>query len=114
MKRKRGKAVFMIILGIAIAAIPFIARQREQDRTNQYVKEFEEDEDESEETANRKKKDALLLEKGVIGIIEIPSLNLIQQAYVEKETVCLPDTTAAGGGYILPIYAALRQGQKSR
>lgn len=76
MKRKRGKAVFMIIMGIAIAAIPFIIRQKEHDRTSQCVKEFEEDEDESEETVNRKKKDALLLEKGVIGIIEIPSLNL--------------------------------------
>lgn len=76
MNGKKGKAVFMIILGIAIAAIPFIVRQREQDRANQYVKEFEEDEDESEETANRKKKDALFSEKGVIGIIEIPSLKL--------------------------------------
>jgi LPXTG-site transpeptidase (sortase) family protein len=76
MNGKKGKAVFMIILGIAIAAIPFIIRQREQDRANQYVKEFKEDEDESEETANRKKKDALLLQKGVIGIIEIPSLKL--------------------------------------
>lgn len=76
MNRKKRKAVIMIILGIAVAAIPFIIQKKEQDRTQQYVKKFEEDRNESEEKKNYKKKNATFLEGDAIGLIEIPSLNL--------------------------------------
>lgn len=74
MNKEKKRVVITIALGIAIAAIPFIIRYGERNRTRQYVKEFEEESDESEETSSSG--DSLLLEESVIGIIEIPCLNL--------------------------------------
>lgn len=76
MNTEKKRVVITIVLGIAIAAIPFIIRYGERTRTEQYVKVFEEEPDESEETSSSEKKDSLLLEEGVVGIIEIPCLNL--------------------------------------
>ena len=42
------KAVFLILMGIAIAAVPFLLRMREQQRAGQYMEQFEEDGDEDE------------------------------------------------------------------
>ena len=35
------KAVFLILMGIAIAAVPFLLRMREQQRAGQYMEQFE-------------------------------------------------------------------------
>ena len=69
------KALFFILLGIAIAAVPFLLRMQGQQRTGQYINQFEEDEDEeSKETGNRKKKASPYLGEGAVGIVEIPEL----------------------------------------
>ena len=73
---RKKKIAGMIVLGIAIAAVPFFMRMWENRRTGQYIKQFEEDRDESEETGNRKKKDSPHLAEGAIGLVEIPDLNL--------------------------------------
>ena len=68
-----------MFLGIVILAVPFIMRWIGEYRSNQYISQFEEDKDENqdeENPAHEKKKDALLNEEGVIGIIKIPSLKL--------------------------------------
>lgn len=71
------KALFFILLGIAIAAVPFFLRMQEQQRAEQYINHFEEDEDEeSKETGNRKKKASPYLAEGAVGIVEIPELKI--------------------------------------
>jgi sortase A len=78
-RKKVNKGVVMMILGIAVMAVPFIMRWIGEYRSNQYISQFEEDKDEEQDKENpshKKEKDALLNEEGVIGIIEIPSLKL--------------------------------------
>ena len=58
MKRRIKKDMVLILLGVAIVAIPFLLRMKEQERSNRYMKAFEEE------------------QEGVIGIIEIPSLDI--------------------------------------
>ena len=71
------KAVIFILVGIAIAAVPFFLRMRERQRTGQYINQFEEEEnEESEETGNRKKKASPYLAEGAVGIVEIPDLEI--------------------------------------
>lgn len=71
------KAVIFILVGIAIAAVPFFLRMRERQRTGQYINQFEEEEnEESEETGNRKKKASPYLAEGAVGIVEIPDLKI--------------------------------------
>lgn len=74
---RNKKAVIFILVGIAIAAVPFLLRMREQQRTGQYINQFEEEEDEeSEETGNRKKKASPYLAENAVGIVEIPDLEI--------------------------------------
>ena len=71
------KAVIFILVGIAIAAVPFFLRMQEQQRAGQYINQFEEEEDEeSKETGNRKKKASPYLAEGAVGIVEIPELEI--------------------------------------
>lgn len=71
------KVNIFIVLGIAIAAVPFLLRVQEQQRAEQYMNQFEEDGDEeSEKTGSRKKETSLYLEEGAIGIVEIPDLKI--------------------------------------
>ena len=71
------KDIVLILLGVAIVAIPFLLRMKEQERSNRYMKAFEEEQNEEEQNKkDHKKKDSLLLQEGVIGIIEIPSLDI--------------------------------------
>lgn len=78
MRKNRKSAAGIILLGIAIVVIPFLLRMRQEQDTQMYVKEFEEEE--HEERADKKKdskeKFFLLSKEGVIGIIEIPDLNI--------------------------------------
>ena len=77
MKRRIKKDIVLILLGIAIVAIPFLLRMKEQERSNRYMKAFEEEQNEEKQNKkDHKKKDSLLLQEGVIGIIEIPSLDI--------------------------------------
>lgn len=77
MKRRIKKDIVLILLGVAIIAIPFLLRMKEQERSNRYMKAFEEEQNEEEQNKkDHKKKDSLLLQEGVIGIIEIPSLDI--------------------------------------
>lgn len=77
MKRRIKKDMMLILLGVAIVAIPFLLRMKEQERSNRYMKAFEEEQNEEKQNKkDHKKKDSLLLQEGVIGIIEIPSLDI--------------------------------------
>ena len=77
MKRRIKKDIVLILLGVAIVAIPFLLRMKEQERSNRYMKAFEEEQNEEKQNKkDHKKKDSLLLQEGVIGIIEIPSLDI--------------------------------------
>lgn len=77
MKRRIKKDIVLILLGVAIIAIPFLLRMKEQERSNRYMKAFEEEQNEEKQNKkDHKKKDSLLLQEGVIGIIEIPSLDI--------------------------------------
>lgn len=73
-KVKKGIAIAMIMSGIAVCAVPFLLEQGNQKRTNDYIREFEEDE--HEKTKADQKKNAKNEKEGVIGIVEIPSLDL--------------------------------------
>ena len=78
-RKKVNTGIVIMVLGIVVMAVPFIMRWIGEYRSNQYISHFEEDKDEKqdeENPAHEKKKDALLNEEGVIGIIKIPSLNL--------------------------------------
>ena len=77
--RKNGRsAVCFILLGIAIVVIPFLLRMRQEQDTQMYVKEFEEEEHEekTDKKKDSKEKFSLLSKEDVIGIIEIPDLNI--------------------------------------
>ena len=77
MKRRIKKDMVLILLGVAIVAIPFLLRMKEQERSNRYMKAFEEEQNEEKQNKkDHKKKDSLLLQEGVVGIIEIPSLDI--------------------------------------
>lgn len=77
MKRRIKKDIVLILLGVAIVAIPFLLRMKEQERSNRYMKAFEEEQNEEKQNKkDHKKKDSLLLQESVIGIIEIPSLDI--------------------------------------
>lgn len=74
---KNKKAFILILMGIAIAAVPFFLRMKEQQRAGQYINQLEEDEDEeNKETGNRKKKASPYLAEGAIGIVDIPELEI--------------------------------------
>ena len=77
--RKNGRnAVCFILLGIVIVVIPFLLRMRWEQDTQMYVKEFEEEEHEekTDKKKDSKEKSSLLSKEDVIGIIEIPDLNI--------------------------------------
>lgn len=84
------KAVIFILIGIAIAAVPFLLRMREQHRTGQYINQLKEDEnEESEETSNRKKKASSYLAEGAIGIVEISDLKIKYPVFEGTDVVQL-------------------------
>lgn len=78
MRKKGRSAVCFILLGIAIVVIPFLLRMRREQDTQMYIKEFEEEEHEekTDKKKDSKEKFSLLSKEGVIGIIEIPDLNI--------------------------------------
>ena len=88
MKRRIKKDIVLILLGVAIVAIPFLLRMKEQERSNRYMKAFEEEQNEEKQNKkDHKKKDSLLLQEGVIGIIEIPSLDIKYPVFEDRKSV---------------------------
>ena len=80
MSRGRKNALCLVIIGIALIAVPVLLRRMNDDRTRQYIEAFEEKEKDDGEGKEKKKtdkkEDPLLSKEGVIGIIEIPELSL--------------------------------------
>ena len=80
MSRGRKNALCLVIIGIALIAVPVFLRRMNDDRTRQYIEAFEEKEKDDgkgqEKKKTDKKEDPLLSKEGVIGIIEIPELSL--------------------------------------
>ena len=77
MSKKR--IVTLIVLGIAIVAVPFLLRFLDRKRAEDYINRIgvtEDEEDEESEAGGGKKKAASELPEGAIGIIEIKSLNI--------------------------------------
>lgn len=77
MSKKR--IVTLIVLGIAIVAVPFLLRFLDRKQAEDYINRIgvtEDEEDEESEAGGGKKKAAPELSKGAIGIIEIESLNI--------------------------------------
>lgn len=77
MSKKR--IVTLIVLGIAIAVVPFLLRFLDRKQAEDYINRIgvtEDEEDEESETGGGKKKTSPELSKGAIGIIEIESLNI--------------------------------------
>ena len=85
MSIRKVVAGLLITAGIAIMAVPFFWRTTGEKQTEQLISEFErtleDDQDEKkdveeEQTSIRKEDEAILEEGNVIGIIEIPSIDI--------------------------------------
>lgn len=85
MSIRKVVAGLLIIVGIAIMAVPFFWRTTGEKQTEQLISEFErtleDDQDEKkdveeEQTSISKEDEAILEEGNVIGIIEIPSIDI--------------------------------------
>ena len=85
MSIRKVVAGLLIIAGIAIMAVPFFCRTTGEKQTEQLISEFErtleDDQDEKkdveeEQTSISKEDEAILEEGNVIGIIEIPSIDI--------------------------------------
>lgn len=79
MKLSKKRIVTLIVLGIAIVAVPFLLRFLDRKQAEDYINQIgvtEDEEDEESEASGGKKKTAPELSKGAIGIIEIESLNI--------------------------------------
>lgn len=78
----RKRALFFIIVGIAVLAVPFLCRVRDREQAEQYIEEIEvtEDEEDTKEEVKtgtgKKKASKEDIPEGAIGIIEIESLDL--------------------------------------
>ena len=80
MSRGNKKAIVLIIIGIAIVAVPFLLRLREQGWDGD-ISDFVKQEEQDDEEKHAKKENALLSKEGVIGVVEIPSLNIRYPIY---------------------------------
>ena len=85
MSIRKVVAGLLIVAGIAIMEVPFFWCTTGERNTNQFINEFEqtleEKQDErsdveKEQTTISKEEEAILKEGGVIGIIEIPSIDI--------------------------------------
>lgn len=81
MSRGKIKNMLLIGLGIVVAIIPFFFRMGDRNRSDQYIWQFnqEENEDEKMEKKDNKKKNSqnnVLSSGNIVGIVEIPSLNI--------------------------------------
>ena len=71
MKRRIKKDIVLILLGVAIVAIPFLLRMKEQERSNRYMKAFEEEQNEEKQNKkDHKKKDSLYYRRVLSGLLK--------------------------------------------
>ena len=113
----RRKFIFVVVIGIAFVAVPFIFRAIDKNNSDKYIREFEVNNDETDEgqedqskASGGKKKSSKKIPDGAIGIIEIKSLDICypifegagiwrtRHPYVRREMRCLPVTMGAGEG----------------
>lgn len=87
MKRRIKKDMVLILLGVAIVTIPFLLRMKEQERSNRYMKAFEEEQNEEKQNKkDHKKKDSL---------VAMPSYKMKQTDEQGKniyQDICFPVT----------------------
>ena len=79
----RRKLIMVVVIGIALMAVPFIFRAIDKSKSNQYIKEFEVNDDDTGaghqnqgKASGGKKKASKKIPDGAIGIIEIKSLDI--------------------------------------
>lgn len=79
----RRDFIIIVLIGIALVAVPFVFRALDHARSDEYIRGFEVNEDEADEgqenqgkASNGKKKAAKDILEGAIGIIEIKSLDI--------------------------------------
>lgn len=79
----RYKFIFVVVIGIALVAVPFVFRAIDKNNSDQYIREFEVNDDETDErqenqgkASGGKKKSSKKIPDGAIGIIEIKSLDI--------------------------------------
>ena len=79
----RRKFIFVVVIGIAFVAVPFIFRAIDKNNSDKYIREFEVNNDETDEgqedqskASGGKKKSSKKIPDGAIGIIEIKSLDI--------------------------------------
>ena len=78
MNKGNKKAIILILLGIAIMAVPFFLRMQEKARSEEFIHIFEQEDDKDGKNSKKdsKKEGSILSQENVIGIIEIPSIDL--------------------------------------
>ena len=105
MSIRKVVAGLLITAGIAIMAVPFFWRATGEKQTEQLISEFEQtleddyDEEtdvEEEQTSISEEDEAILKEGGVIGIIEIPGLDIRYPPAVVSEIL--------SAGQIFPVF----------
>ncbi|HCJ08620.1 MAG TPA: class D sortase [Lachnospiraceae bacterium] len=79
----RGDFIIIVFIGIALVAVPFIFRAIDKYNSDQYIREFEVNDDETgegqedqSEASGSKKKSSKEIPDGAIGVIEIKSLDI--------------------------------------
>ena len=76
MSIRKVVAGLLITAGIAIMAVPFFWCTTGERNTNQLINEFEQTLEEKEQTTVSKEEKAILKEGSIIGIIEIPGIDI--------------------------------------
>ena len=79
----RRKFIFVVLTGIALVAVPFVFRAMDKNNADKYIREFEVDDDGTDEgqenpgkASGGKKKSSEKIPDDAIGIIEIKSLDI--------------------------------------
>lgn len=79
----RRKFIFVVMIGIAFVAIPFVFRAIDRNNSDKHIREFEVNDDETDEgeknqgkASGGKKKSSKEIPDGAVGIIEIKSLDI--------------------------------------
>lgn len=79
----RKDFIIIVLIGIALVAVPFVFRELDRERSDEYIRGFEVNEDEADEgqehqgkATHGKKKASKDIPEGAIGIIEIKSLDI--------------------------------------
>ena len=69
MSREMKNGIVLMLLGIALVAVPFFLRMKDHQQSNVYMEAFEEEQDEKTEKSE-KKKDALYWRRVLSGLLK--------------------------------------------